>query len=92
MNIYKTKRWQRKREHILRRDGYLCQISKWYGKRVDAETVHHIWPVEDYPEYAWYDWNLISVSNIMHNKLHDRYTGKLTALGEVLRKRTPPPH
>lgn len=91
MNIYQTKRWQKKRAAILRRDGYMCQVSKWYGKRTDAETVHHIWPVEDYPEYAWCDWNLISVSKDMHNKLHDRITGNLSAMGESLRQRTIPP-
>lgn len=90
MNIYKTNRWKKKRAAILRRDGYLCQISKWYGKRVDATTVHHIYPVEDYPEYAWCDWNLISVSAEMHDKLHDRATGRLTAFGLALKNKTPP--
>ena len=48
---YKTKRWKKKRESILRKDGYLCQISKRYGRRVDAEVVHHIYPADEYPEY-----------------------------------------
>lgn len=91
INIYNTKRWEQKRTHILRRDGYLCQESKRYGKRVDANTVHHIYPVEEYPEYAWCDWNLISLSDKVHNSMHDRITGKLTALGEELKRRTIPP-
>ena len=66
----------------------MCQVSKRYGKFVEAQTVHHIFPVADYPEYQWEDWNLISVSQAVHNKLHDRNTDKLTALGEELRKRT----
>lgn len=85
---YHSLKWKRKRTHILKHDGYMCQVSKRYGKRIDADTVHHAWPVDDYPEYAWHDWNLISLSNVMHNKMHDRATNKLTALGEELRKRT----
>ncbi len=88
---YKSKRWELKRERILKRDRYMCQDSKRYGRRIDADTVHHIWPAEDYPEYAWRDWNLISLSSKVHNKMHDRVTNKLTALGEELRRRTPPP-
>jgi len=91
MNIYHTKRWKRKREHILKRDNYLCQESKRYGKRVDADTVHHIYPVEEYPEYAFCDWNLISLTHDKHNAMHDRTTNKLTVLGDALKKRTIPP-
>lgn len=69
----------------------MCQLSKRYGKRVDANVVHHIWPVEDYPQYAWCNWNLIAVCETEHNKLHDRITNKLTRYGEELRQRTIPP-
>ena len=51
---YKSKRWRRKRESVLRRDGYQCQISLRYGKRVEADTVHHILPADKFPEYD--DW------------------------------------
>ncbi len=70
----------------------MCQLSLRYGKRIDADTVHHIYPVENYPEYAFCDWNLISLSSTMHNKLHDRITNKLTDLGNVLKNKTIPPH
>ena len=85
---YHSPRWKRKRAHILKKDGYMCQVSKRYGKRVDANVVHHIFTVDIYPEYAWCDWNLISLSHEMHNKMHDRTTNQLTALGENLKKRT----
>ena len=85
---YKNQRWRAKREKILRRDRYTCQHSKRYGKNLDANTVHHIYPVEDYPEYKYCDWNLISLCNDVHNKMHDRTTGKLTELGEELKRRT----
>ena len=57
--IYNSKAWKNKREYILRRDHYLCQESKRYGKHIEAETVHHIFPLEDYPELAFVNWNLI---------------------------------
>lgn len=87
---YKGKRWRHLSERILRRDGYQCQLSKRYGKRVQAELVHHIYPVDEYPEYAYCPWNLISLSRAMHNRLHDRNTGKLTAEGVALMRRTKP--
>ena len=86
--FYKSARWERKRAKILRRDSYMCQISKRYGKLVQANTVHHIFPREDYPEYEWCDWNLISVSNEVHNRLHDRISGELTEEGTALMIRT----
>jgi len=85
---YKSKRWIRKRDMILRRDGYQCQLSKRYGKLRQAEVVHHIFPVSEYPQYQWCDWNLISLTTDMHNRLHDRNTNKLTALGMELQKKT----
>ena len=43
--FYQSGIWKRKRAMILRRDGYMCQLSKRYGKRVEAEVVHHIFPL-----------------------------------------------
>lgn len=87
---YKGKRWRHLSERILRRDGYMCQISKRYGKQVQADLVHHIYPADEYPEYAYCSWNLISLSRAMHNTLHDRNTDKLTAEGVALMRRTKP--
>ena len=50
--------------------------------------VHHIFPREQFPEYQWELWNLISLTNEMHNKMHDRSTSKLTAEGMRLLVRT----
>lgn len=89
--FYNDPRWNRKREKVLRRDYYMCQISKRYGKSLDATTVHHIIPLDwclvDKPELALASVNLISVSEAVHNTLHDRYTGKLTKEGLDLVKR-----
>lgn len=82
--FYHTGRWVRKREKILRRDKYQCQYAKLYGRLEEANTVHHIFPRQQYPQYAWEDWNLISLSAANHNKLENRATGELTAEGRAL--------
>lgn len=88
---YKARRWERLRAQVMRRDGYRCQLSKRFGKAVPADLVHHIYPVDEFPEYAFAPWNLISVSRAAHNKLHDRDSDKLTAEGVALMRRTIPP-
>lgn len=89
---YKSDRWRKLREHILRRDRYLCRENARYGRTIQASTVHHVWPVDLYPEYAWCEWNLIALSTAAHNAMHDRDTKELTELGEAWRRRvTPPP-
>ena len=86
--MYKTAKWEAKRASILRRDAYQDQLKKRYGKLVQATIVHHIFPANEFPEYAWEDWNLISVSLATHNELHDRNTNELTNKGIELLKRT----
>ncbi len=88
---YHSARWKKKRAYVLKRDGYLCRYSKRYGKNVEATRVHHIYPAKDYPEYAWEDWNLISLSAAAHELMHDRETGELTRHGENLKSKTIPP-
>lgn len=86
-NFYLSKRWRDKREHILKRDGYQDQLEKRAGKSVPAVMVHHIFPREQYPQYALSDWNLISLSIETHNSLH-LFNGNLSPLGEKLKKET----
>ena len=85
---YKSGRWKRLRTSILKRDGYMCQLSLRYGRHVEADTVHHIFPASKYPEYQWCPWNLIAVSRSVHNRLHYRDSDELTQEGEELRRRT----
>ncbi|MBQ0113867.1 MAG: HNH endonuclease [Bacteroidales bacterium] len=82
---YDSARWRKLRKKIMRRDGYQCQYLKRFGRNVPADTVHHIYPVEFYPEYKWCEWNLISLSNEAHNMMHYRGTHKLTKNGEGLK-------
>lgn len=88
---YTGARWKALAAKAMRRDGYMCQLSKRYGKQVQVEVVHHIYPVDEYPEYAYCLWNLISLSRAAHNRLHDRNTDKLTAEGVALMRRTKKP-
>ena len=92
MNKYKDSRWIAKRKVILKRDAYQCQECRRYGKIVDASHVHHIWPLEHYPEYKYCSWNLISLCNKCHNKMHDRETHELTAVGKKLKDKFTPPN
>lgn len=86
-NLYKSKQWERMRQSILRRDKYVCQYYKRYGKMVPATMVHHIFPVEEYPEYAFELWNLISLSNKAHEIMHDKIHDKLSEEGLRLQRR-----
>ena len=87
---YHTMRWRKLRAAILRRDGYMCQEARRFGKHVEAETVHHCWPAEEYPEFAWAPWNLVSITIEAHRAMHNA-DGSLTALGEAWKRRRSPP-
>lgn len=73
---YKTKQWTNKRKQILKRDGYLCQECKRYGRRIDAVTVHHKKHVDEYPELAYKDDNLVSLCDKCHNVMHPEKGGR----------------
>lgn len=87
---YGSGKWKKKREHILKLDGYKDRIELLYGRTIEAQIVHHIYPAKEYPQWQWCDWNLISVSKATHNRLENRITGKLTELGQALQDRTIP--
>ena len=91
MIFYKTAKWKNKREKILRRDEYLCQECRRYGRTTPATTVHHIYPLEQYPEWKWANWNMLSLCDACHNKMHNRETGELSELGKQWTDRTSPP-
>lgn len=84
---YKSMRWRRLRERILKRDNYECRECNRYGKTRIATTVHHIKPVEQYPKLMYDVNNLYSCCNECHNSFHDRITNELTIKGLDLIKR-----
>ena len=85
-SFYNSKAWKQKRKHILLRDKWTDQILLRDGITLEADTVHHIFPCEEYPQYRLCDWNLISVNNSVTHKgrLHKKFTGELTKEGRLL--------
>lgn len=84
---YKSRRWERFRKSILKRDGYLCKYYSRFGESRPAEMVHHIYPTDEYPELFYNPYNLISLSFKAHELMHDRMTGKLTIQGKRLQEK-----
>lgn len=86
--FYDSPKWVRLRQSALRRDNYEDMEARRYGKVKPAEVVHHIFPKDEFPEYAYCLWNLISVSTSTHNTFHDRESDELTEKGRQLLVRT----
>ena len=74
---YNCKKWKMKAAHIMRRDKYICQNCKRYGVTRAAEQVHHIKHVDEYPELAYEDDNLIALCNKCHQKQHPEKAKRL---------------
>lgn len=87
MNFYKSGKWKKKRENILRRDKYQCRECKRYGKTTLATIVHHIFPLEFFPELKLVNENLISLCSKCHERMHIRNSHELTELGKAWMKR-----
>ena len=81
-SFYKSKKWTVKRAKILKRDGYECQNCRRYFRSKEARVVHHIFFYEDYSELGLVNWNLVSLCNGCHNKMHNRLTDEATKLGK----------
>lgn len=85
---YNTKQWKRIRASVLRRDEYLCQECKRYGKSVEANTLHHILPAEacvrKYERFKYDSSNLISLCRKCHERMHVRNRRELSDEGEKL--------
>lgn len=87
-SFYDSPKWDHVRKSALRRDSYMDAYAKRYGKAKAAEIVHHIMPREEFPEYQYSLWNLISVTRVTHNSFHDRETDELTEAGRELLRST----
>ena len=84
---YKSKKWERKRNYILKRDSYLCQECLRYGTTTEGTEVHHVNPAEQRNDLFYTDWNLITLCKKCHGKMHDRKNDELTAVGITLLRR-----
>ena len=79
--FYKTNKWVALRNSALIRDKYMCQCCIANNKHVNATCVHHVFPIERYPEYAHELWNLMSLCDKCHDEMHNHYTGELSKKG-----------
>ena len=86
--FYRSTRWKHLRGAVRARDGWMCQECKRFGRRVDADTVHHVFPRTEFPEYQWAGWNCTSLCRTCHDGMHDRNTDALTDRGVELLRRT----
>lgn len=75
LDFYNSKIWRHKRAAILKRDGYMCVHCKRYGRLRSATTVHHIKHLDEYPELALTDSNLVSLCAACHNAEHPERGG-----------------
>ena len=86
--FYQRPAWKTLRSSTLRHDGFMCQRHKQLGQMRPAEHVHHIFPREQYEEYQYEPWNLTSLCFECHNKMHNRFNGKLSKAGMILMRST----
>ena len=66
--FYKSERWRKARELALAMHNGLCQDCLVQGRITDAEMVHHIKPLREYPELATVQSNLKPLCNRCHAK------------------------
>ena len=82
--FYESKKWQSKKNIILRNSNYLCQNCKRYGLSNQAQSVHHITPLDiDFSKRFKSD-NLVALCRPCHNKCHNRLNKELTDFGKSL--------
>lgn len=69
--FYWSKDWQVMRDRIRLRDNLECQVCKDQGRvTVSNLIVHHIKPIEFYPELKLTESNLVTVCLSCHNAIH----------------------
>lgn len=73
--FYNSKGWKLKRRYILQRDRNLCQRCLQAGRLTTAKLVHHVKPLEEHPDLAMDDKNLISLCVPCHEQTHSRAFG-----------------
>lgn len=79
--FYKSKKWKQKRKVILKLHDYECQESRQYGDSKQADLIHHVYPLKQYPELALVNWNLLPLAEEIHNTFHNRKTDEVIGRG-----------
>lgn len=86
VDFYHTKAWKRVRALVLRRDHYKDFWRARFGVHEPAETVHHVFLLDDRPDLALDPRNLVSVSRHTHAYILHKPDGSLTEAGEKLKQ------
>lgn len=69
--FYHSGPWRKLRKEMLKRDNRECQVTKSEGDVcMEDLIVHHIKPLEFFPELALEPSNLIVVNKSVHNVIH----------------------
>lgn len=76
--FYGRSAWKRLRVQALNRDHWLCQECLRQGRLRQAREVHHLKPLEDYPEFGLELSNLESLCHDCHENTKVREGGKET--------------
>lgn len=89
IKFYKSPEWRGsknkdgKRDEALKRDNYECQRCKTKGKVVQAECVHHIKEIKQYPHLALDINNLMCLCNKCHSIIHDKQDQMSTTIAKT---------
>ena len=70
--FYKRAVWVKLRRQALERDHYLCQECLRRGRITKAREVHHVRPLEEYPELGLTLSNLESLCHDCHERTKER--------------------
>lgn len=82
--LYKTSRWRKLRQTIIRRDFGLCQECKRRDIYTKGTVVHHIVEAREDITIFWQETNLELVCDACHNRDHpERSGGKTKAKPKV---------
>ena len=73
---YNKQRHRKWSDEVLRRDKYLCQDCKRYGRMIAAEVAHHIKPIAEQPDLAYQLSNGVALCRKCHNKRHPEKGGR----------------
>ena len=87
--FYQGRPWRKVRSIALQRDHYLCQHCLRAKKITPATEVHHIKPLEDYPELGLYLDNLTSLCWRCHEQTKQRRSAADYGSVRVIRIKDP---
>ncbi|EON70471.1 HNH endonuclease [Lysinibacillus sphaericus] len=68
--FYNSKEWISQRKKILKRDKYICQICRRFGRNKSAEVIHHIIELNENWSKRLDENNLILLCHRCHNGIH----------------------